>query len=244
MTEQGHGSFVTRFVAASTVALLAAVGLAFSGAPVRAQLPPKPQAAKISAEFPFKSHLVSVLGSKMHYIDEGEDHPEVIGRAIADWRRRLLKAVDFQAQPKSTAASKLTTQEFIALMERLAHAWSEQHLEQALSCFTEDAVYMEPPDIQFYEGQAQLRPYFAALKPGTYMRFQNLWFDEARQAGAGEYSFGRAGRPTADHGVVVVEVRNGRIAFWREYQRKGPSAFKDFVGRKGKKWQWHIGNYP
>ena len=30
---------------------------------------------EISADFPFESHYVEVLGSKMHYIDEGEGDP-------------------------------------------------------------------------------------------------------------------------------------------------------------------------
>ena len=42
----------------------------------------------------------------------------------------------------------------------------------------------------------------------------------------------------------MVEVADGRIAVWREYQRKGPSVFADFVAVDGKTWQWHIGNYP
>lgn len=140
--------------------------------------------------------------------------------------------------------SRLNSQAFYALMEQLARAWSQQDTDSALACFSQDAVYMEPPDIQIYQGQEQLRPYFAALSPGTFMRFHNLWFDEAKQVGAGEYSFGSAGKATADHGIVVVELRDGKIAFWREYQRKGPSVFRDFIGTEGKTWQWHIGNYP
>ncbi len=61
--------------------------------------------------------------------------------------------------------------EFRDLMERLARGWSTQDTDLALSCFTPDAVYMEPPDVQLYVGHDQLRPYFAALTPGTYMRF-------------------------------------------------------------------------
>ena len=129
-------------------------------------------------------------------------------------------------------------------MNRLADGWSRQNTEQALSCFSEDAIYMEPPEIQFFEGHDQLRPYFAALKPGTFMRFHNLWFDESRQVGAGEYSFGEAGDAQVDHGVVVVELRDGRIAFWREYQQKGPAAFDRFLDKNGKEWKWTIKNYP
>ena len=135
-------------------------------------------------------------------------------------------------------------EEFRELMERLARAWSTQDTELGLSCFTEGAVYMEPPDLQLYLGHAELRPYFAALTPGTYIRFHAIMFDEAAQVGAGEYSFGSEGEETADHGVAVVELEGGRIGLWREYQRKGPAAFDDFLARDGKSWQWHIGNYP
>jgi ketosteroid isomerase-like protein len=135
-------------------------------------------------------------------------------------------------------------QAFRELMERLARAWSTQDTELGLSCFTEDAVYMEPPDVQLYLGHEQLRPYFAALTPGTFMRFHTLAFDEGAQRGAGEYSFGSAGSDTADHGVAVVELRDGRIGTWREYQRKGPASFETFTGVEGKTWAWHIGNYP
>ena len=138
----------------------------------------------------------------------------------------------------------MDTDSFIALMEKLARAWGEQDTESGLECFTEDAVYLEPPDVQLYLGHEQLRPYFAALQPGTFMRFHNLWFDEASQCGAGEYTFGDEGDEVSDHGVTVVQVRDGRIAFWREYQRKGPTPFEKFVAVEGKEWQWHIGNYP
>jgi ketosteroid isomerase-like protein len=140
--------------------------------------------------------------------------------------------------------SHLNAQEFHILMEQLARAWSQQDTESALACFTQDAVYIEPPDIQFYQGHEQLRPYFAVLEPDTFLHFHHLWFDEPKQVGAGEFSFGRTGKPTADHGIVVVELRAGKIAFWREYQRKGPAVFQDFIGTAGKTWQWHIGNYP
>ena len=138
----------------------------------------------------------------------------------------------------------MTAEEFRELRERLARGWSEQDTELALSCFAEDAVYMEPPDVQLYVGHEQLRPYFAALEPGTYMRFHVLVFDETAQIGAGEYAFGDADSEIADHGVAVVEVEDGRIGHWREYQRKGPASFADFLAVDGKTWQWHIGNYP
>jgi ketosteroid isomerase-like protein len=163
-------------------------------------------------------------------------------------------------------------EQFAALMQRLAEAWSDQNAAAALACFTPDAIYMEPPDIQLYQGHAQLQPYFGALtpdaiymeppdiqlyqghaqlqpyfgalKPGTFMVWHHLAFDPATQVGLGEFSFGMTGRPTATHGVAVVDMRDGRIAFWREYHRRGPAAFDTFLACNGKSWQWHIDNYP
>jgi hypothetical protein len=138
----------------------------------------------------------------------------------------------------------VTSSEFRELLERLARAWSTQDTEIGLACFTEDAVYTEPPDIQLYVGHDQLRPYFAALTPGTTMRFHTIAFDESAQRGAGEFTFGDENSLTANHGVAIVEVDGDRIRAWREYQRKGPASFDEFVAVDGKTWQWHIGNYP
>lgn len=124
----------------------------------------------------------------------------------------------------------MTTPEFRNLLQELARAWNEQNTEAGLACFTEDADYREPPDLQSVQGHAELRPYFDALEPGTYMRFHHIWFDEASQTGVGEYTFGHTGQPGALHGVCVVTLRAGRIAVWREYQRRGPADFGVFIG--------------
>jgi hypothetical protein len=135
------------------------------------------------------------------------------------------------------AAMALTNAEFQGLMHQLATGWTTQNTELALACFTQDAVYMEPPDLQLFLGHSQLRPYFDALTPGYFMHFHHLWFDEERQIGAGEYSFGNEERDYTLHGVVVVELKDGKVGFWREYQRKGPKLFEDFISQSGKDWQ-------
>lgn len=125
----------------------------------------------------------------------------------------------------------LATRHFRELLHELARAWSEQDTEAGLACFTEDADYREPPDLQYVQGHTELHPYFAALEPGTYMRFHYIWFDEAAQTGVGEYTFGHAHHAEALHGICVVTLRDGRIAVWREYQRRGPADFEAFIGR-------------
>jgi ketosteroid isomerase-like protein len=137
----------------------------------------------------------------------------------------------------------VTSSEFRELLERLARAWSTPDTELALSCFTDDAVYMEPPDVQLFVGHEQLRPYFATLTTEQ-MRFHTIAFDEEAQRGAGEFTFGSEDAAERDHGVAIVEVADGRIAAWREYLRKGPASFDEFTAVDGKTWQWHTGNYP
>ena len=155
----------------------------------------------------------------------------------------LLLMVAVSSPSLQKEPRRLAKDEFGALMNRLADAWSRQDTKQAVSCFAPDAIYMEPPDKQLYRGHWQLGPYFAALRPGTFMVFHRVSLDESKQVGFGEFSFGRTGAKTADHGVAVVELRDGRIRLWREYVQPGPAAFETFVAIEGKSWKWTIENY-
>ena len=57
----------------------------------------------------------------------------------------------------------LTNDQFRELMNKVATGWSIQNATLALEAFDADAIYMEPPNIQYYRGHKQLRPYFDAL---------------------------------------------------------------------------------
>lgn len=137
----------------------------------------------------------------------------------------------------------ISASHFKDLMNNVAEGWSNQDTELALGSFHKEVVYMEPPNIQYYSGIDQLRPYFDALEARHSMIFHNLWFDEATQTGAGEYTFSGGGE-TSDTGMVMVQIRDGKIIFWREYQRKGPTDFSDFIDSENKEWKWTIENYP
>lgn len=143
----------------------------------------------------------------------------------------------------NNSEGKISENEFHELMGNVAEGWSTQNTNLALGSFDEDAIYMEPPNIQYYRGHKQLRPYFDELDDTYKMEFHNLWFNKKVQSGAAEYTFSY-GKDTSDVGIVVVELKNGKIKFWREYQRKGPTDFNTFLQIENKKWVWHIGNYP
>lgn len=134
--------------------------------------------------------------------------------------------------------------EFELLLQRLADSWAQLDTTAAAGCFTEDAVYMEPPDVQLFVGRDELTAYFSPLEEGTYLDFHGIWFDQPSQTGAAEFSFGVRAAEIADHGVVVVALRDDLIASWREYPRTGPASFSAFTSTTGKKWTWCADNYP
>ena len=129
-------------------------------------------------------------------------------------------------QPKRA----LRVAEFQAVLETVADAWNKAQPERAIECFTEAAVYIEPPDRQVYRGAAALRDFFAAsVEPPQpdRMRWHTSAFDEAGQVGFGEYTY--RGRQNY-HGIAVLLLESGRIRSWREYQYPSALSWEKFVG--------------
>jgi ketosteroid isomerase-like protein len=115
---------------------------------------------------------------------------------------------------------------FVTLMQTIADAWNAGDTDRALACFTDDAVYMEPPDEQRYEGRDELFDFFGGDDPpAMYMEWHHLVVDG--DIGVGEYTF-RGNRQF--HGLVIVHLRGGRISRWREYERESALPWDDFVG--------------
>ena len=132
------------------------------------------------------------------------------------------------ARSAGTPTGSLDAEGFGALMERVTAGWREGNAAKAAECFTEDALYEEPPKKQFHSGRADLFEFFGGEK-GTekpmHMTWHHLVFDPVTQVGAGEYTF-RLNRQY--HGVVMVKLRDGRIARWREYQTESSLSFEEF----------------
>ena len=107
--------------------------------------------------------------------------------------------------------------DFQTVMRTLAEAWNAGNSREAADCFTEDAVYTEPPDKQVYRGHDALYSFFGGPegRPGQMtMRWHHLAFDESTQIGFGEFTFTYG---STVHGITVVRLRRGKIANWREY---------------------------
>lgn len=114
----------------------------------------------------------------------------------------------------------ITSAQFNKLMQTIADGWNEGNARKAVDCFSDDAIYTEPPDRQVYRGRAELYEFFGGDK-GTDVPMKMTWhhlaLNEDEQIGFGEYSFQMQGKY---HGIVIVKLENGLVRFWREYQHK------------------------
>jgi hypothetical protein len=128
------------------------------------------------------------------------------------------------------AAKPLESAAFHAVLDTIASGWNGARPDLAAGCFTEGAVYLEPPDRQVYRGRPAIREFFAAStqrpQPDR-MRWHAVAFDPVRQVGFGEYTY--RGRQNY-HGIVVVRLQAGLIHRWREYQYGSPLSWEEFVG--------------
>jgi hypothetical protein len=126
---------------------------------------------------------------------------------------------------------KLSTDQFNFLMQTVTAGWNEGNARKAADCFSEDAIYVEPPEKQLYHGRPELYEFFGGDN-GTDISMKMTWhhlaFDEAAQIGFGEYTFEMHG---LYHGIVVVKIEAGLIKHWREYQYRSELNWEDFTSQ-------------
>ena len=126
---------------------------------------------------------------------------------------------------------KISTDEFERLMQTIAAGWNEGNARKAADCFSEDAIYVEPPDKQLYLGRAELHEFFGGDSgPDLPMKmaWHHLALNEKDQIGLGEYTFEMHRRY---HGMVVVYVESGLIKHWREYQYPSGLNWEEFTSQ-------------
>ena len=154
-------------------------------------------------------------------------------RAITGMVLLLLLSLGSSAnriQSSSKAHPKLSSSEFNQLMTKLGKAWNSNDAAQAADCFTGDALYSSPPSPHLRLGHEELFQFFGGPKGRPLpmsMEWHHLLFDEENQIGAGEYTFTYKVRT---HGMVIVKIRDGKIANWREYEVETPMSWDEMVG--------------
>jgi ketosteroid isomerase-like protein len=125
---------------------------------------------------------------------------------------------------------KVTAAQFESLMHTVAEGWNAGDAKKATDCFTEDAVYIEPPSKQLYRGRAALFKFFGGeegRKSEMKMTWHHLMFNQSEQTGAGEFTFEYGSKV---HGMVIVKLIGGKIHRWREYWYESDMDWETFIG--------------
>jgi hypothetical protein len=123
---------------------------------------------------------------------------------------------------------KLTLKAFEHLMQTIAAGWNEGNARKAADCFSEDAIYVEPPEKQLYHGRAELYAFFGG-DAGTDLPMKMTASFRLQRRGPGwlgEYTFQMHGRY---HGIVIVKLESGLIKHWREYQYRTELNWQEFT---------------
>jgi hypothetical protein len=166
---------------------------------------------------------------------KGRDHQQMLTRVKPDFMKRrvlllsaltLLTALSMAEDKKQ----KLTAKEFERLMQLVADGWNKGDARKAADCFTENAIYSEPPDKQLYKGRAELFRFFGGnegRKSAMKMSWHHLVFNEQEQIGAGEFTFEFGSKV---HGVAMIKVAEGKISHWREYWYESDLDWEKFIG--------------
>ena len=105
--------------------------------------------------------------------------------------------------------------EFRSLLDALVDGWTAGEYERVASHFSENAFYSDAFTYKFRD-RASLLAFFQddGGEPHSCV-FHESMFDEQRQMGVAEYTY----RGTyLYHGTVWIQLRDGKIISWREYQ--------------------------
>ena len=140
-----------------------------------------------------------------------------------------------QTQIMSTKQSCVSTERplsaegFRFLMETVAEGWNRGNAQLAASCFNENAVFSGPPSPP-HRGRKELFEWFGGSKGRELpmdMKWHHILFDPAQQIGVGEFTFRYR---IQTHGLVIVNISNGLIANWREYEIESPLPWDRLIG--------------
>jgi uncharacterized protein (TIGR02246 family) len=131
-------------------------------------------------------------------------------------------------EPRARSAS--TDTHFAQLLDEVAAGWNAGDARRAAACFTEDATYSAAGDSSAWRGRTALYDFFGGERgrPSPMsMTWHHRAFDPRTQVGFGEYTFAYAGYQA--HGVTVIQLRQGRIAHWREYEVASGDTWAQFT---------------
>ncbi len=118
-------------------------------------------------------------------------------------------------------------QQFIAVMEELAAAIGAGDARRGANCYTDDVIFYEPSTRFLLRSREEIYQLFGGEKPHKgLLRWHHLGFNSSTQIGFAEFTL-NYGSPV--HGIVIVQISEGKIAIWREYYFDSTLAWNAFI---------------
>ena len=119
----------------------------------------------------------------------------------------------------------MNTTEFRAMLALLADGWSQGEYRLVASRFADQIFYCDPKNYTFHTREALLAFFEDDGGKQQYCKFHNSLFDEQRQLGVAEFTYVGT---FCYHGTVWIEIRDGQIVSWREYQHISDKNWDEF----------------
>lgn len=119
----------------------------------------------------------------------------------------------------------MNAEEFRVLLDGMAVEWSRGNYESVAACFADDVYYADPVHYKI-RGREELLKFFRDDDgEPQFCVFHDAVFDAARGVGVAEYTY-RGTR--LYHGTVWINIEDGLIKRWREYQHIAGADFEEF----------------
>ena len=118
--------------------------------------------------------------------------------------------------------------EFRSLLTLLADGWTHREYESVASRFAEDVFYSDPNNYTFRDRESLLEFFENDDGRPQFCEFHNSSWDDERQLGVAEFTYVGT---FCYHGTAWIEIKNGKIATWREYQHISNKSWEEFWKR-------------
>lgn len=115
--------------------------------------------------------------------------------------------------------------EFDAMLNSLARGWTERDYHAVIAFFSDNVFYSDPQNYTFNDKGSLLDFFLDDDGRAQVCVFHNSSFDEEKQIGVAEYTYEGTNRY---HGTAWIEIVNGKIARWREYQHRSDQTWEEF----------------
>lgn len=115
--------------------------------------------------------------------------------------------------------------QFRKLLDSMALAWANCEYKSVADRFQDELFYSDPLSYSIFNKDDLLAFFIDDDGKPQSCIFHNAVFDEEHQLATAEYTYEGTNRY---HGTVWIELKDDKIASWREYQHRSEKSWDEF----------------